>query len=384
MVAQIGRLGEAASIYSADNRTSRPVVSIATKEEPVTEKLRVVQIGCGRRAAAHIAAMRISGAVDLVAICDRHDEKLQAIGDQFGIARRYIDLAEMIRAEQPELVNIVTRPTIRAAIIEPALAAGAPALLIEKPIALTPSETRRVTELGRDRLIAINTQYQWMPHWQQFWQLLTAGGLGPIRLLRASTRVNVLDQGPHLLSLALRAAALAGLPEPEWLLAACDGVTHYEGIPVPADLSATIGLGEARLHLNAGPSAPVVPGETVIWYQQQIEVTGDQGRLWVSLNQGWRLWRDGRFEAGATGWPRNDGEAQAALFRQLRDTLRAGGATWRQFPTRVEVAARHADLLFGCYASALSGGRAILDGAWPDSIVDGIERLALSRIDHGS
>jgi hypothetical protein len=195
-------------------------------------------------------------------------------------------------------------------------------------------------------------------------------------LLRASTRVNLLDQGPHLLSLVLRAAALAGLPAPEWLLAACDGVARYEGVPVPADVSATIGLGEARLHFNAGPSAPAVAGETVIWYQQQIEITGDQGRLWVSLNQGWRLWRDGRFEAGATAWPRNDGEAQAALFVHLRDTLKAGGDTWRQFPTRVEVAARHADLLFGCYASALSGGRVTLDSVWPDSIVDGIERLA--------
>jgi predicted dehydrogenase len=320
--------------------------------------------------------MLASGAVDLVALCDVDDQRLQAAGEKFGVARRYHDMAEMIQAEQPELVDIVTPPTIRAAIVEPAIAAGAPALLIEKPIALTPSESRRLAELGRDRLIAVNTQYQWMPHWRRFWDMLAGRELGEVRLLRASTRCNLLEQGPHILDLALKAAALSGLPAPEWVLAACDGVERFGSTPVPADTSATIGLGEARLHLNAGPSAPAVPGEGVIWYQQQIEAIGDRGRLWVSLNQGWRLWREDGFETGETGWPRNDGEAQSALFAHLRDTLHTGGEVWREFPTRVEAAARIADVMFGCYASALGGDRVALDGEWPDSIVEQVERLA--------
>src|SRR4029079_8653346 len=115
----------------------------------------------------------------------------------------------------------------------------------------------------------------------------------------------------------------------------------------------SVGRGVARMELNAGPSAPEVPGETVIWYQQQVEVLGDAGRLWVSLNQGWTLWRDGAFEQGPTGWPHNDREAQSALFVSLRDALRGDG--WRQFPTRIDVAARNADPLFRWYASARRG-----------------------------
>ncbi|MFL5807428.1 MAG: Gfo/Idh/MocA family protein [Roseiflexaceae bacterium] len=342
----------------------------------MTDRLRVAQVGCGPRAQAHIAAMLASGAVDLVALCDVDGQRLQAAGEKFGVARRYDDMAQMIQAEQPELVDIVTPPTIRAAIVEPAIAVGAPALLIEKPIALTPSEARGLAALGRGWLIAVNTQYQWMPHWRRFWDMLAGRELGEVRLLRASTRCNLLEQGPHILDLALKAAALSGLPAPEWALAACDGVERFGSTPVPADTSATISLGEARLHLNAGPSAPAVPGEHVSWYQQQIEVIGDRGRLWVSLNQGWRLWREDGFEAGETGWPRNDGEAQAALFAHLRDTLHTGGEAWREFPTCVEVAARIADVMFGCYASALDGGRVALGGEWPDSVVDKVERLA--------
>jgi predicted dehydrogenase len=339
-----------------------------------TDKLRVLQVGCGGRAQHHIAAMLASGAVELLALCDVDAQRLNATGEKFNIARRYRDMAEAIRTEQPELVDIVTPPTIRAEIVEPAIEAGAPAVLIEKPLALTPSESRRLAELGRERLIAVNTQYQWMPHWQRFWGLLAEGGLGQLRLLRASTRCNILEQGPHIIDLALKAAVCAGLPAPEWALAACDELERFGRTPVPADTSATIGLGQARLHLNAGPSAPEVPGETVIWFQQQVELIGDAGRLWVSLNQGWKLWRDGAFEQGPTGWPKNDGEAQSALFADLRDALRGDG--WRQFPTRIELAARNADLLFGCYASALRGGRVELGEAWPDDIVDGLERAS--------
>ena len=327
------------------------------------EKLRAVQVGCGDRAPSPITAMRQSGAIDLVAVCDKHEEKRRKIGTMFGISRLYNDLTEMIQTEKPDLVNIVTRPEIRLAIIEEAVAAGAPALLVEKPMALTPTESQRLVKLGRDRLIAVNTQYQWMPHWQRFWKMLADGELGQVRLLRASTRTNILEQGPHILDLALKAARVSGLPDPEWVLAACAGQAHFGTVAVPADTAATIGLGEARLHLNAGPSAPAVPGETVIWYQQQIEVIGDKGRLWVSLNQGWQLWREGCFETGPTGWPQNDGEAQVALFLDLRDTLR-GGKNWQAFPTRVEIAARNADLMFGCYTSSLRRDKFVLGKSW--------------------
>jgi len=316
--------------------------------------------------------MVASNAVTIVAICDLDDARLQATGERFGIERRYHDMDEAIQAEKPELVDIVTPPTIRLSVVEQALAAGAPAILIEKPIALTPSESRRLVELGRERLIAVNTQYQWMPHWQRCWEILRGDTLGEVRMLRASTRANILEQGPHILDLALRAAANTGLPTPEWVLAATAGVEHFGSTPVPADLSATVGFGNARLHLNAGPSAPAVPNETVFWYQQQIEVIGSHGRLWVSLNQGYELWTNTGWQHGTTGWPRDDEAAQPALFAELRDRLHAG--TWQEFPTRVQVAGRVSDLMFACYASAQSGERIALTDELPDDIVARVER----------
>jgi predicted dehydrogenase len=312
----------------------------------VQEKLKAVQVGCGARAQAHIAAMQECGAVDLIALCDQDEAKLNAAGDKFGIEQRYKNMSEMIRALKPEFVNIVTPPNIRLGIVEEAVEAGAPAILLEKPLSLTLQEAERLLELSKDRLIAVNTQYQWMPHWKRFWHLLEQKALGEVLIIRASTRCHILEQGPHILDLALKAAHSSNLPNPELLLAATKDTDSYCGITVPADLSATIALGEARLFLNAGPSAPIVPNETVIWYQQQVDVLGEAGRLWVSLNQGWKLWTKDGFETGATVWANNDGEAQRALFIELRDVLKTD--TWKNFPTRLEAAMPAVRLMFEC------------------------------------
>jgi predicted dehydrogenase len=312
----------------------------------VREKLKAVQVGCGARAQAHIAAMQECGAVDLIALCDQDAAKLNATGDKFGVEQRYKNMSEMIRALKPEFVNIVTPPNIRLGIVEEAVEAGAPAILLEKPLSLTLQEAERLLELSKDRLIAVNTQYQWMPHWKRFWHLLEQKALGEVLIIRASTRCHILEQGPHILDLALKAAHSSNLPNPELLLAATKDTDSYCGITVPADLSATIALGEARLFLNAGPSAPIVPNETVIWYQQQVDVLGEAGRLWVSLNQGWKLWTKDGFETGATVWANNDGEAQRALFIELRDVLKTD--TWKNFPTRLEAAMPAVRLMFEC------------------------------------
>ena len=338
-------------------------------------KLRVVSVGCGPRGDAHMAAMRNSGAADLVAACDLDAPRLHALAAKHFVASVYHDLSEMIGREKPDLVDIVTPPTLRVPVVEAAIAAGAKNILIEKPIALRPSEGRRLVELSRQSgcFVAVNTQYQWMPHWRRFWRLIADGRLGDVRTIRCSTRTNLLEQGPHVLDLAARAAEAGGLPQPEWVLAATAGVERFGDVPVPADTAATVGLGPARLFWNQGPSAPHVPGESNGWFHIQVEVVGSAGRLWVSLNRGWELWLDGRFERGDTAWPRDDAIAQAAMFQELRDRIDDG--TTDQFPTRIEVAARHSDLTFACYASALGNGRVKLPAKVDDWVVDQLNVL---------
>ena len=330
-------------------------------------------MGCGGRAQSHMRAWQQCGATELVAICDVDEPKLKATGEKFQITKLYQDMAEMIKKEHADLVDICTPPTIRTSIVGPALEAGAKAILIEKPIALKPSESRQLVAWGKEHLIAVNTQYQWMPHWQRIWGLLQEKALGEIRFIRCSTRANILEQGPHVLDLALKAARLSGLPDPEWVLANACGIERFGKTPVPNDVSATVGLGPARLFMNHGPSAPDVPGEKVFHYHIQVDIVGTLGRIWVSLNQGWLFWREGTFEAGSSAWPRDDGLSQAAMCVHLRDAIKGGQEA--EFPTRVAIAAQNSDLMMACYASALGGGRIKLPFEFSDDLVDKLEGL---------
>ena len=339
----------------------------------MARKLRVLQIGCGGRAQTHVQAMVDCGQVEITGICDIDEKKLNETADKHKIEKRYTNMEEAIKKSDSELVDIVTPPTIRLSIIEPALKAGAKAILIEKPIALTPSEARKLIELGKERLIAVNTQYQWMPHWQKIWKLLEQKAIGEIERICCGTTTNILEQGPHCLDLALKAARTAGLPEPEWVIAACTGLERFGKFPVPADTSATIGLGKSRIHLNQGPSSRPVPGEDSPWLHNHVDILGSAGRIYVSLNRGWKSWTAAGHESGFTGWPKNDGEAQSALFIELRDRLHAG--TWREFPTCIANAGKVSDIMFACYASALDGGRVSLKTELPDSIVERLEKL---------
>ncbi len=304
--------------------------------------MRVAMVGAGARAQSQLAALAASGAGTPVALWDRNPDRARIVAERFGIPSTFSGIAEMVAATTPDLVNVVTHPSHRVGPIREALAGGARALLIEKPLALTAAELDAIDALGSQAFIAVNTQYPWMSHWVRFRERIAE--LGAIEAITASTATGVLDQGPHGLSLALSAARAAGLPDPHFVSATVSGTDEYGGVQIPADLRAEFGLGDARLTLLAGPSAPRVPGESVIWFQQQVEIEGSTGRLWSSLNQGWRWTTTPGTETGTTDWPRDDAQSQGQLFTDLAAAL-ADPALQDTFPTRLAVASAQARLI---------------------------------------
>ena len=75
--------------------------------------LKSAFLGCGPRARRHAEAYELVTNGQLVAICDLDEERLHAFGRDFGIERRYTDIHAMLDAEKPDLLHIVTLPTIR-------------------------------------------------------------------------------------------------------------------------------------------------------------------------------------------------------------------------------------------------------------------------------
>jgi len=337
--------------------------------------LQLLQVGCGQRAQEHLRSIQNSPHVELLALCDLDAAKLSETAIRFGIQNTFSDMSAMIRAfPDAECVSIITPPTLRASVVEPAFEAGARAILIEKPLALLPSEARRLEELGRTHLLAVNTQYRWMAHWARLWPMLDVGALGEVRSIRASTRENILEQGPHVLDLALEAARRSGWGAPTTVLSACAGLTRFGKVPVPLHTGAVVGFErpDAILHFDAGTHAPST-GDPVNGFNIQMEVVGSLGRFRATLTRGWELQLDGETLRGETRWPEDDGYAQPALFASLRDAVRDD---WRAFPTSIQNAARVSNLMFACYASALDRRVVNADETADDSLVARLETLA--------
>jgi predicted dehydrogenase len=318
--------------------------------------MRVAVVGAGARAGTQIDILSTTGLGTPVGVWNRTASRGRAIADHLGIAQ-YDSVEALVRHTQPDLVSIATGPQGRADLVDEAVRGGARAILLEKPLAVHQSELERIREAAGDCFVVVNTQYPWIDHWRTVLASVSDGELGEVRSIEVSTGVDLLEQGPHLLSLAYALADAAALPRPTWVLA---GVSSRNDDGVPADTVAVADLGPARLRLSAGAVAPPVPGEQVIFYQQQVTVTGTRGRVWVSLNQGLERWTESGVHREDTSWARDDRQSQTDFFRDLGHAVRDPERR-ATFPTRLsEVLTREA-FLFACIRSASSGARVSLD-----------------------
>lgn len=321
--------------------------------------LRVAFAGAARRSQQAAQMLVDSGIGVPTGFWNRTPDRADSVAASFGVPA-YADLATMVESSEPDLVAVITHPAARATLVETAVRAGARAVLVEKPLALTAQELAAVERAAGDAFVAVNTQYQFMPHWRRYLDEIADGALGNVHLVRVSVGVDILEQGPHALSLAMAVADAAGLPPPTWVLAASDGTIDFGGVSVPASTSAVFDLGDARLALQAGACAPPVPGETIRGFQQQTEISGERGHLWVSLNQGARLLSARGLETTVTCWDDDDYASQTGLFAAIAEAVDSA-ERMASFPTRLEVAARQTRLLLGAIEAATRGDRLSLD-----------------------
>ena len=95
----------------------------------------------------HIPTLQAHPDVDAVAICDLNAARLAEVGDGFGIAARYTDVATMVRAERLDGVIVSTPHVAHAVPAIAALQAGAH-VLVEKPMATTAADGRAIASAG--------------------------------------------------------------------------------------------------------------------------------------------------------------------------------------------------------------------------------------------
>src|SRR5690606_5598774 len=154
-------------------------------------RLRSAILGCGPRGEAHARVYQNIQQSDLVACCDMNNERLQNFSRRFNIEGAFADLQTMMDEVRPDLLHIVTSPTVRWAVVAAALRTPPRAILIEKPLACTPGEAKQIIDACRDAGVALFVNHQLRHHepHMKLRDVVQSGELGEIEGVRASCKL---------------------------------------------------------------------------------------------------------------------------------------------------------------------------------------------------
>ena len=155
-----------------------PHFSPAVHPQP-TAPLRVAVAGCGAIAPRHIEAYADTGLTDLVGVFDVDRDRADALADRYDCPNVYTSIEDLLDAQNPDLVSIVTPPGTHAALAIAVLEAGR-TVLLEKPPCITLSDMDRVAEAesrsaGR---VYVVFQHRHGSAARRARQLLNSGSLG--------------------------------------------------------------------------------------------------------------------------------------------------------------------------------------------------------------
>jgi D-apiose dehydrogenase len=163
--------------------------------------LRGAVIGCGFFAINHLHGWRDATGAKIVAICDRSEERLKLVGDQFGIAARYTDATEMLANEKLDFVDIATTAPTHRMLAELA-AARKLAVICQKPFAPTLDDAKAIVA-ACDKAhvpLMVHENFRWQSPIQMVKAVVESGEIGEVFWGRVSFRsaYDVFSGQPYL------------------------------------------------------------------------------------------------------------------------------------------------------------------------------------------
>jgi predicted dehydrogenase len=311
---------------------------------------------------------------ELAAICDRNEPQLEAFGDEFGIDRRYTDLDTMLDVEKPDLLHIITLPTIRVGPMTAAAEHGVPVVLVEKPIAIQGEDYRQILALNQraKTRYVVNTQLHFHPRNLALKRYVAEGKIGEVRFIDVSARSTMLDQGVHVLELAHSYNAFVPFSRVFGQVSGRETLTSRQPAPDVAEAAIDFANG-VRAQMVCGVVAPKATDSDSIYHHKRIAVYGTRGFVQWTMS-GWERFSEADGSAsGEHVYGEQDERAQAALTDAAFEWAADEKAL---HPTRLERNLQQFNVVLGGYASALEGRPVDLPFDPPDGILDAFkERL---------
>lgn len=163
--------------------------------------LKGALIGCGFFAVNHMHGWRDAEGAKIVAICDRDPERLKAVGDEFGIEKRYADAKQMMTEEKLDFVDIATTVNSHRSLVELAAAHKLPTIC-QKPFAPTLVDAKAMVEACREAGVPlmVHENFRWQSPIQAVKAVVDSGEIGEPFFGRISFRsgYDVFSGQPYL------------------------------------------------------------------------------------------------------------------------------------------------------------------------------------------
>jgi predicted dehydrogenase len=135
--------------------------------------------------------------VKTVALTNRSIAKGEALAAQYGVPKVYGHVEEMLDAEKPDLLDIITTPATYREYIELAAARGI-TVICQKPFGRSFGEAVELTEIAEKAGIklVVHENFRWQPWYREARRLIARGRLGTLH--SAAFRLRPGDgQGPR-------------------------------------------------------------------------------------------------------------------------------------------------------------------------------------------
>jgi predicted dehydrogenase len=325
-------------------------------------------LGCGPRARGHARAYQTVKRGQIVAICDFDDKRRNDFGDEFGVATRYTDVHEMLDTQKPDVLHIVTLPSLRVELMSLAAAHNVPAVIVEKPIALQGEDFRQLQELDATSktLFCVNTQLHFHARNLELKRDVEEGRIGEVRFVDVSARSTPLDQGVHVLELAHSYNGFDAFTRVFGQVA--DGAELASGQPAPGMAVASLNFANG-VHgmLVCGTCAPMATASVENRYaHKRIAAYGTDGFVQWTMG-GWeRRTLAGGYESGSHDYGIEDDLAQGRLTEAVFDWLLDDR---KPHPTRLERSLAQFNVILGVYVSALRAEPVDLPFDPPDGLL---------------
>lgn len=163
----------------------------------MARRLKLAAVGTGYFAQFHYEAWSRIESVDLVGLCTLDGTMGRNIADRFDVDTVHNDVADMLDAVKPDLLDIVTPPPTHRMFIEAAISRGV-AVVCQKPFTQSMQEAEEMAALAEAAGVplVVHENFRFQPWHRQARKILDEGTLGEI--YQISFRMRPGDgQGPE-------------------------------------------------------------------------------------------------------------------------------------------------------------------------------------------